>query len=283
MIPLIYAAFYVGVALHLGAAALALTYGMTPRDLRLLYWSRGILLGALLAHALVFALRYWAWGDVPMASVADSLNLFIFLVSLTAFTLSCWQRRLALLVFYAPASALLCLVAVLVTVRSLGEAPRALPVLLTTVHVGLAFLAYALFFVASLTAAAYAYVARSLKELRPVGLAQKMPSLENMDRTLYMLIAYGYPVFLITLVLGVAWAWYDAGSLTASWWWSPKIIWSVVMVVFYAISFHARALGWLRGPKLAHLICVGFGILLGTYLMLELLQLLNYNFYQVGS
>lgn len=283
MIPMVYAAFYLGVALHLGAAVLALGYGMTPRDQRLLYWSRRLLLGALLAHIAVSGLRLATWGVAPIASVADSLNLFIILVSLTSFVLSCCDRRLSLLVFYAPACALLSLVAVLVTLNSLGVAPRSLPVLLTAVHVGLAFLAYALFFVASLTGAAYAYVARSLKRLSTVGLAQKLPSLENLDRTLYMLISFGYPVFVITLVLGVAWAWYDAGTLTANWWWSPKIIWSAVMVLFYAVSFHARSLGLLRGPKLAHLICVGFALLLGIYLVLELFHLLNYNFYRVSA
>lgn len=280
MIPLLYTMFYIGVALHLATAVTALAYAATPRDARLLRVSGHLLLGALIAHSCVFVLRYFTWDVLPLAGVADSFNLFIILVSLTSYTVTRSQKRLALLTFYTPALAALCLIAVIVTVRSLGESPRSLPILLTTVHVGLAFLAYALFFVASLTGGAYIFAARQLKRLNTVGFGQKLPSLENMDRTLYLLIAYGYPVFVVTLVLGVAWAWYDTGSLTSSWWWSPKIIWSVVMVVFYAFSFHARSLGLLRGPKLAHLICIGFGFMLSVYLVLELFHLLTYNFYQ---
>ncbi len=280
MIPMIYTVFYIGVALHLVTAATALAYAATSRDARLLRLSGHLLLGALVAHACVFVLRYVAWNVVPLAGVADSFNLFIFLVSLTSYAVTRSQKRQALLTFYTPVLAALCLIAVIVTARSLGESPRALPIVLVTIHVGLAFLAYALFFVASLTGGAYAFAARQLKRLNTVGFAQKLPSLENMDRTLYLLIAFGYPVFVVTLVLGVAWAWYDTGSLTSSWWWSPKIIWSVVMVALYAFSFHARSLGLLRGPKLAHLICIGFGFMLSVYLVLELLHLLTYNFYQ---
>jgi hypothetical protein len=51
------------------------------------------------------------------------------------------------------------------------------------------------------------------------------------------------------------------------------------MVVLYAVAYHGRSAGWLRGPKLAMMLVVGIGGLLVTYLGLEILELTNYNFW----
>ena len=82
-----------------------------------------------------------------------------------------------------------------------------------------------------------------------------------------------------TLVVGGFWVWYEGQNLSPTWWLSPKIFMAVAMLVFYAFTFHARAAGRLRGPKLAHIVCYGTGTLIGIYLVLALLDVLNYNFY----
>ena len=51
------------------------------------------------------------------------------------------------------------------------------------------------------------------------------------------------------------------------------------MVILYGASYHARAQGLLRGPKLAFLVFGGFSSILLVYLVLSMLQMTNYNFY----
>src|SRR5690606_6767131 len=104
----------------------------------------------------------------------------------------------------------------------------------------------------------------------------------NLDRTLFLLIRMAYPLFVFTLVTGFYWAWADRDLLGALWWMSPKILLSFAMVVIYAACYHGRAAGWLRGPRLANVLLIGFGGLLGTYLLLEMFELTNYNFWDAA-
>jgi ABC-type transport system involved in cytochrome c biogenesis permease subunit len=114
---------------------------------------------------------------------------------------------------------------------------------------------------------AYVIKARRLKQRATGGLSARMPSLEQMDATLYRLIAVGYPSFVATALLGLGWAWDQRDLLGDYWFVSPKILLSYGMAALYAVSFHARRFGSLRGPKLAYLVFVGFSFLLAVYLV----------------
>ncbi len=103
-----------------------------------------------------------------------------------------------------------------------------------------------------------------------------------MDRLLFHLIRVGYPLFAFNLLLGLFWVWYQPELLGDGWWLSPKIVLSVFAAAFFALCFHARMWGWLRGPKLARFIFVGFSSLLVVYLCLSMLRLSNYNFWDAG-
>ena len=186
----------------------------------------------------------------------------------------------SLLVFYVPPVACVALVAAYKVLTAWGgEPPKDLASVPLLLHVGMVFLAYALFFVASLSSAAYVYQSRQLKRHQTTGLFRRLPSLEQLDTTLFRLVRLGYPIFVFTMLLGLVWAFREHQLLSAAWWLSPKVFLSYMILGVYAVSFHGRSLGILRGPKLAYFVCVGFGSLLLISLLLRVLQLSSWHFF----
>jgi ABC-type transport system involved in cytochrome c biogenesis permease subunit len=275
-----YIYFFASVAAY-GAATLCALAGLRPgRAAECLPVARALAVVAAGLIAVTFALRLAAWGRPPLTTTSDSLNLFVLLGTAIALGAAWPTARRGLLAYYLPALAAIAWFSAVFAPADLARPPRELSQVFLLVHVVTAFLAYALFFIASLTSVAYVHQARRLKGRRGSVPALPLPALEHLDATLYRLIRLGYPLFVLTLGMGMYWALRDADLLSQAWWLSPKIVLSAFMAAFYAASFHARSLGLLRGPKLAYLVFVGFGLLLGVYLALEFLDLTNYNFYE---
>lgn len=264
-------AFYLAVAAYVAAAGTALRYVRTPDESALIVAKRAAAAGNVLLLA-VFIYRWWQFQAIPFTGLGDSLNLFIVLCTGIMLLV---QRRAGmrpLLVYYLPAVAVIAAIAALVAPRYLNQPPKELNGLLLTAHVGLVFLSFALFFVASLTSIAYVFKASRLKHRATTGLSARLPALEQLDQTLFRLIAAGYPSFIATALLGLGWAWGQRDLLGEYWFISDKILLSYGMVALYAVSFHARQFGSLRGPKLAYLVFVGFSFLLAVYLVTSIFQ-----------
>jgi len=277
---LTYIVFFLGLAALLAGALAALGYlrESFERWTLKLAW-RVTLLGALLI-LLTFLLRIAQVGHLPFANAADALNLFVFFASATALVVARREALGPLLVFYLPPVACVALVAAYKVLSVwAGPPPKNLADVPLLLHVGMVFLAYALFFIASLTSAAYVYQSRQLKRRQTTGLFRRLPSLERLDATLFGLVRLGYPIFIFTMLLGLVWAFRESQLLTPAWWLSPKVFLSFLVMGVYAVSFHGRALGVLRGPKLAHFVCIGFGSLLLLSLLLRVLRLSSWHFY----
>ncbi len=280
MLYVIFILFYAGVGAFCYGAAQALLFGRGRRG-ALVLGARAAYLGAFL-FGLTLALRLVHFQRLPFTSVADTLMLLLIAASSAmAFVLRHEERR-GLVLFYLPPLAALALMGGWFGIQDLPESPRELTTVLLVIHVGLAFLAYALSLVVCLTGMAYIFQVQQLKQRQTRGLFQRLPSLEQLDHALHGLISAGYLAFAISLGAGFFWAWFSSELLAPYWWVAPKILISVGMIGLYAASYHARALGWLRGPKLAYLMVGGFGSLLSVYLVLELLHMTNYNFFEGG-
>lgn len=281
MTILVYTTYLLGNILLLFSAGAALGYlGLkvsNPQWLNAAY--RGCL-AAMVCLLAMLVLRTLQWHRVPLTTVTDSLSLLAFFsLAVIVLQLGAEQPHRALLCFYLPPLSLVGALSLFTATPTLSLAPRPLSGALLTLHVGLVFLAFALFFAAGLNSVAYAFQAQRLKHRKTTGLFQRLPSLESLDKKLFQLIRIGYPTFAVTLIVGGFWVWYEGQTLSPTWWLSPKIFMAIAMLIFYAFSFHARAAGRLRGPKLAHLICYGTGALIGMYLFLAMFDVLNYNFY----
>lgn len=270
--------FYLATAAYLAAAGLSLMFARGADDAVLNRAKRTAAAGNVLL-AVVFVVRWSQWGLLPMTGFTDSLNLFVIFCTGIVLTVQRNPTMKPLLVYYLPALALLSLVSASVAHQHLGESPKALNSAFLSFHVGLVFFAFALFFVASLTSMGYMVKARHLKQRDMSRFQRLLPSLEQLDRTLYGLISVGYPVFVVTLALGFVWAWADRELLGPTWFLSPKIIISFVIVGLYALSFHTRRFGLLRGPKLAYLVFFGFMGVLIAYLALNWLEVAKVTFW----
>ena len=274
--------FYTGTACFVAVGIMAVRH-LYGRDGNSLMYGPGILLAGAGMLAATLILRAITWGMVPLTTAVDAISLFALLTAAVMVYILRKESAPALLCFYAPPLAAACLVNAAVAHEALHTAPRELRGLPLALHVGLVFLAYALFFLASLTRGAYLFQANRLKRRKITGLFQRLPSLEQLDRTLWRLVVYGYPIFVATLALGFVWAWLDNQLLEAKWWLSPKVVLSCVMVVFYGVLFHLRRQGGLRGPKLSYLMLVGFIVLLLAYFALDFMHLRDYNFWEAGA
>jgi HemX protein len=274
--------FYLGAASYVAAGAVALSFLHRDNERALDFVIRAAVLGAACLTT-AFALRWTVWRLIPMTTVTDSVSLLVVLSTLVMLFLMRRRNVRSLACFYLPPLAALCAVSVTVAHNDLFTAPRELPGVPLVLHVGLAFLAYAMLLLAGMTSAAYIFQAQRLKQRDTTGLFQRLPSLEQLDHTLNRLVNLGYPLFLITLVLGGVWAHAQRELLGPRWWLAPKVVLSFVTAAFYAVAYHRRRSGRLRGPKLAYLMLVGFALLLAAYLLLALLHLRTYNFWESGA
>ncbi|MBI1319128.1 MAG: hypothetical protein GC168_09290 [Candidatus Hydrogenedens sp.] len=273
--------FFAGVGLQMAAALITIiAYARRgANDAPVYNLARYVSIAGAASLVVLFTLRWLAFGLIPLTSGVESLALVVLMVAVNAAVITANPSRRTLAVVYFPALGALSIVALLLGTADLDVAPKQLSPLLLLLHVVPAFMAYALFFVAMLTASVYLFQTRRLKERRTTGIFQQLPSLANLDSVLFGLIRTGYPLFILTLVLGFYWAWVDRELLGRLWWASPKIVLSFCMVVLYASCYHGRSRGSLRGPKLAMLLAAGFGLLMSAYLLLELSTLTNYNFW----
>jgi ABC-type transport system involved in cytochrome c biogenesis permease subunit len=277
-----YAALYAATAFYVLGAILSLLY-LRGKEPRLLAFSSYALMAGIVAFLCVFVLRWLVWKHLPLTTMTDSLNLFAVLAGLAVLFTVRKDKVPALLCFCLPPLAVIAVVNALAAYRFLPVEPRALRSSFLSIHVGLAILAYAFFFIAGMTSAAYLFQARHLKRHHTSDLFRHLPSLAELDTTVFRLIAYGYPLFIITLTLGLIWAFIDRDQLGSYWWLSPKVVLSYVMAAFYAGTFHLRRLGRLRGPKLAQLVCAGFFLLIVSYIVLSIVGLRGYHFWSKAS
>lgn len=113
-------------------------------------------------------------------------------------------------------------------------------------------------------------VAAGLGLLRVVGFTsildvsdgEKLPSDEEVDRTLERVIALGFPWITLAILTGGIWAQKAWGRY---WGWDPKEAWALVIWLWYLLILHARSLRLWRGRRLAGLAVVGFGLVLFTF------------------
>jgi HemX protein len=276
-------ALYGAVAAYSYAALAAFAYLRNQED-RTMATANRVMAGGAILLLIFFVIRGLQWGHLPLTSGVDAIALFVLLSSAVVGVMIIDDRFRPLQCYYAPPLAFMAMATGLVALRSSAVEPKPLNEAFLAVHVGLAFLSYALFFIASLTSVAYFVQVNRLKRHRTTGLFHRMPSLEVLDQRLVRLIVAGYPLFIVTLVLGAYYATSgQTDQLSEYWWQSPKIIMSLITVLFYGAAVHGRQFGLLRGRKLAYFLFYGFATLLLIQGALVFLNLRRHNFWEVGA
>jgi cytochrome c-type biogenesis protein CcsB len=97
---------------------------------------------------------------------------------------------------------------------------------------------------------------------------KRLPSLDKLDASGYACIVVGFTLLTLGLITGFVYAKTVWGRF---WSWDPKEVWSGVTWLFYAVLLHERlTVGW-RGRRSAIMAMVGLGVLIFTFLGVNLL------------
>ena len=98
---------------------------------------------------------------------------------------------------------------------------------------------------------------------------RRLPSLDHLDATGYACIVVGFTMLTLGLVTGFVYAKSVWGRF---WSWDPKEVWAGITWLFYAALLHERlTVGW-RGRRSAIMAIIGFGVLLFTFLGVNMLM-----------
>lgn len=131
-------------------------------------------------------------------------------------------------------------------------------------HALIALLSYVAFGLASVLALMYLLLERQLRDKVFTRLYRRLPALDVMDRTCWLLTGSGFALLTLALLSGSL----PAGSLWGSRWAADgKVIASLGVWLFYALYVAMRGVvGW-RGRRLAYLSLLGFVVILVNYLV----------------
>jgi len=135
-------------------------------------------------------------------------------------------------------------------------------------HVVVIFIGEAAFALACGAGLLYILQERAIKRKHHGFFFKRLPALELLDYTGYACIVVGFSLLTIGLITGFVYA----KSIWGSFWsWDPKEVWSGIAWLIYAVLLHGRlVMGW-RGRKAAVMSIIGFGVLLFTFLGVNLL------------
>ncbi|MGQ9732692.1 MAG: cytochrome c biogenesis protein CcsA [Candidatus Zipacnadales bacterium] len=132
------------------------------------------------------------------------------------------------------------------------------------IHVPSALLAYVAFAFAFAAATTYLGEGRLLRSKRLAAVVGVMPSLDQLESTMYRTTTFGFLLLSIGMATGALWAQDVWGTY---WSWEPKQTASLVTWLVFAGYLHHRLVRGSRGRNGAWLIVVGFVCVILTFLV----------------
>lgn len=94
-----------------------------------------------------------------------------------------------------------------------------------------------------------------------------LPTYKQLEILSYRVIAVGFPIFSVAIILGSLWAYEAWGGY---WSWDPKETWALIVWLVYAAYLHARVLNKFSSKVMAWWLIVGFLITLFCFLGVNL-------------
>jgi cytochrome c-type biogenesis protein CcsB len=221
-----------------------------------------------LAHTVFLAVRGISGGYFPVSNFFEALSFFSWAVVLVYFLVQMRFHLPILGSFTIPIPFLVLLYSVNFR-RDWAPLPGQLQSVWLVVHVLSAFVGYAGIVLAFAAGLMYVLQARALKRQRLSSLfAQRLPSLDVLDRLSTLTLLVGFPGLTLALISGMAWA------LTVwqiDWIYDPKVVLTVCLWVLYGILIYLRMVRKVHGRKVATAAVWGFVLLLAAFLGLNFL------------
>jgi len=226
------------------------------------------LVGGFLVHTAAIAHRFAVTGT-PVISFDQGLSFFGWLVIATYLIVRRADRQTVIGAVVSPLAFLLTMGAV-----GMYSDPAGVPAELRSpwlpVHVTLAFLGNAVFALAFAISLVYLVQEHLLKERRSGWMIRRLPSLEQLDRLNFQCLAWGFPLLTLGIVTGGVWAENASGHF---WSWEPREVLSLMTWLIYAGLLQFRMTGGLRGRRFATLTILGFGLVVASFVSVNVLQL----------
>ncbi len=267
--------FHITALLYFVATLVSIVYFLSHKD-RLLSIGRKALLSGFALHTITIMARWVESGRTPAANLHEALSILTWIIVGLYVVIELRYKLSILGSFVSPLALIILITASLLPMEIVPLAP-ALRSYWLPVHVSLALLGNAFFILASLFAIMYLIQERYLKKRKIRGLYFLLPSLDVLDELNYRALTYGFPVLTLAMITGAVWAEYAWGTY---WSWEPRQIWSLITWFIYAALLHGRlAIGW-RGRKAAVFSILGVLVLMGSFLMVNLMSLGRHGFLQ---
>lgn len=259
--------FHITAVVYLVATFIYTAYLIARKD-NLLTAAQGVLVAGFAFHTATIVARWVAAGRTPATSLHESLSLFSWITVALFLVLLVKYRQRVLGAFVAPFALALIITASLLPKEIIPLSP-VLESYWLPVHVILAFLGNAFFAMAFFLGVMYVIQERYLKSRKLKGLYFILPSLEMLDELNYKCLQYGFPLLTVAIITGAIWSEYSIGSY---WVWKPRQIWSMITWFLYAALLHGRLTAGWRGKKAAIFSGVAFMILIGSFIVINLVS-----------
>jgi cytochrome c-type biogenesis protein CcsB len=221
----------------------------------------GMVVCGFLCHTLFLILIGIHRGHMPITSLSESLCFFAWCISLTFMITNFLYKINALGAFALP------LVSVLTIFSQIAwEENHLSPMLLKNhwvyFHAGIAFLAYASFFITFVSGVLYLVQEKELKGKNFRFLYFRLPPLQVCDELLRRFLYIGFIAMSLTIVSGAIWAQQAWGRF---WNWDPKETASLVTWSIYFLLIHYRLSTKWHGKWAAYISILGFVSVLFTF------------------
>ncbi len=200
------------------------------------------------AHSIALIAQTFQYGHIPFSTTRNSLSFFAWAIILVYLLVESKYKIEIFGSFVLPLASLAGIYTAVLP-QEIEPIVSSNKGLFLAVHASLAFLGFASFSFAVCTSAMYLIQERQLKSKQQGRFYYRLPSLEVLDRLSFKCISIGFPVFTISVILGVVWALSTRSSALD---WRFQEIWWILIWLAYAISLQARlTIGW-RGRRAAY-------------------------------
>jgi len=225
-------------------------------------------------HSIYVVIQWIGAESVPSADIYGSLSFIAWAVSGAYLAFQTKTKTRVLGAFVSPA-VLVMMIAASAGLVDGASIPSAMRGDWVPVHVVLLLTGGALFALACLAGMMYLLQDNLIKGKNVSGFSGLLPSLQDLDRINHICIVWGFPLLTFGIIAGSIWARTIWGN---SWHWDPKLIFTAISWLIYAILIHQRiAMGW-KGRKAALLSIIAFAGLLFTFVGVNIIFVTMHNF-----
>jgi cytochrome c-type biogenesis protein CcsB len=226
-----------------------------------------LILAGFVCHTATIVFGFAKSGHLPVGNLRETLSLAGWAIA-GGFLIFQYKFNLKILgIFVAPTISLIVVLATLVSSEPY-QATKIFKSFWLISHVMAIFFGEAFFTLAAGLGVLYLIQENAIKTKQHRFFFKRLPSLDLLDSAGYACIVVGFSLLTLGLITGLVYAKSYWGKF---WSWDPKEVWSAITWIFYAVLLHERlTVGW-RGRKSAIMAIIGLGVLVFTFLGVNLL------------